>query len=146
MGTDNIDLEAARAAKVKICITSDHPSVAVAELCVGNMISLLRHTHNERGFKAGHWQQIQGKELRNCCVGVVGLGSIGKELVRRLRPFGCKIVAASRSWNSSFAESMGVERVSLETIFQTCNIVSIHLPLRRYSRHNFRWFNSFDAR
>ena len=135
VGTDNIDLEAARAAKVKICITSDHPSVSVAELCVGNMISLLRHTHTmSEALKAGHWQQIQGKELRNCCVGVVGLGSIGKELVRRLRPFGCKIVAASRSWNSSFAESMGVERVSLETIFQTCNIVSIHLPLEEDTR------------
>ena len=135
VGTDNIDLEAARAANVKICITSDHPSVAVAELCVGNMISLLRHTHTmSEALKAGHWQQIQGKELRNCCVGVVGLGSIGKELVRRLRPFGCKIVAASRSWNSSFAESMGVERVSLETIFQTCNIVSVHLPLEEDTR------------
>lgn len=135
VGTDNIDLEAARSADVQICITSDHPSVAVAELCVGNMIALLRHTHlMSEALKAGHWQQIQGTELRNCRVGVVGLGSIGKELVRRLRPFGCEIVAASRSWNADFAESMGVKQLSLEDIFRTCNIVSIHLPLEKNTR------------
>lgn len=135
VGTDNIDLEAAKSANVQICITSDHPSVAVAELCVGNMISLLRHTHlMSEALKAGHWQQIQGTELRNCRVGVVGLGSIGKELVRRLRPFGCEIVAASRSWNADFAESMGVKQLSLEDIFRTCNVVSIHLPLEKNTR------------
>ena len=135
VGTDNIDLNAARSANVRICITSDHPSVAVAELCVGNMIALLRHTHQmSEALKVGRWRPIQGTELRNCHVGIVGLGSIGKELVKRLKPFGCKLVATSRTWNEVFAKSMGVEKLTIEEIFERCNIVSVHLPLEESTR------------
>ncbi len=130
VGTDNIDLDAARAAATRVCITSDKPSVSVAELCVGNMISMLRHTHQmSNQLKENIWQQFQGRDLRNQRVGIVGLGSIGKEVVKRLEPFGCEIYSASRSWNEQFAESYNITRMSLEELFKTCNIISIHLPM-----------------
>ena len=123
VGTDNINLEAAKAAGVRICITSDQPSVAVAELCIGNIISLLRNTHEmSRLLKDGEWKPIQGMELRNCSVGIVGLGSIGKELAKRLSIFGCEIKSASRTWNNEFAASFGIQQTSLQQIFEECNV------------------------
>jgi D-3-phosphoglycerate dehydrogenase len=135
VGTDNIDLAATRAAGVCVCITSDQPSVAVAELCIGNMISLIRHTHEmSTNLKQDKWTPIQGTELRDCNVGIVGLGSIGKELVRRLSNFSCVIKSASRSWNNDFALTYDIERLSLEELFATSNVISIHLPLEAQTR------------
>ena len=136
VGTDNINLEAAKAAGVRICITSDQPSVAVAELCVGNIISLLRNTHEmkSRLLKDGDWKPIQGIELRNCSVGIVGLGSIGKELAKRLSVFGCEIKSASRTWNREFAASLGIQQLPLHQIFKECNVVSVHLPLEQNTK------------
>jgi D-3-phosphoglycerate dehydrogenase len=130
VGTDNIDLNAAHSTATRICITSDKPSVSVAELCIGNMISLLRHTHQmSNHLKNNIWKQFQGNDLRNQHVGIVGLGSIGKEAVKRLHPFGCSIFSASRSWNEQFAETYNVHRLSLDELFQTCSVISIHLPM-----------------
>jgi len=94
------------------------------------MISMLRNTHQmSNQLKDNLWKQFQGRDLRNQRVGIVGLGSIGKEVVKRLQPFGCQIYSASRSWNNQFAEEHHVKRLGLKELFKTCNIISIHLPM-----------------
>ena len=129
VGVDNIDLKAATEMGVRVCITSDKPSVAVAELCIGNTIALIRHTHKmSEQLKKGIWAPIQGVELRNCVFGIVGLGSIGKELAKRLVAFGCKVKSCSRSWNEDFALEYEIERQTLPALFEECNVVSVHLP------------------
>ena len=75
------------------------------------------------------WEPRQGRDLRNQRVGVVGLGSIGKEVVSRLNAFGCEIFSASRSWNNEFANRYNVTRLSIGELFKTCSVISIHLPL-----------------
>lgn len=80
-------------------------------------------------LKNNIWEQFQGRDLRNQRVGIVGLGSIGKEVVKRLQPFGCEIYSASRSWNDQFAETYNVTRLTLDELFKTCTVVSIHLPM-----------------
>ena len=130
VGVDCIDLKSAQENGVKIFITSDKPSVAVAELCISNMISLLRHTlkmSNE--LKANSWNPIQGRELRSCTVGIIGLGSIGKEIVKRLDAFGPKIIGYGRTWNDEFSSKYSVDRKTIKEVFQESDIVTIHLPL-----------------
>jgi D-3-phosphoglycerate dehydrogenase / 2-oxoglutarate reductase len=130
VGVDSIDVISANQYGVKIFITSDKPSVAVAELCISNMISLLRHTlkmSNE--LKLNHWNPIQGRELRSCTVGIIGLGSIGKELIKRLNVFGSKIIGYGRSWNAEFANKFNVDRKSIQEVFEESDIITIHLPL-----------------
>jgi D-3-phosphoglycerate dehydrogenase len=129
VGVDSIDLNSARENSVKIFITSDRPSVAVAELCISNMISLLRHTYTmSNNLKSNHWTPIQGKELRSCTIGIIGLGSIGKEVAKRASVFGSKLLGYGRTWNNEFANSYNIQRKSLEDIFKVSNIVTIHLP------------------
>ena len=129
VGTDNIDLIAARESGVKVFVTSDKPSVAVAELCVSNMISLLRHVHTmSNDLKKGKWNPIQGRDIRNLTVGIVGLGSIGKEVVKRLSNFGPKIISYSRTWDTDFALKYKITKKSLNYIFKNSDIITIHLP------------------
>tara|TARA_B110000858_G_scaffold181985_1_gene220960 strand:+ start:27999 stop:28988 length:990 start_codon:yes stop_codon:yes gene_type:complete len=130
VGTDNIDLIAARKNGVKIFKTSDKPSVAVAELCISNIISLLRNTHTmSNNLKKGNWNQLVGREIRNMNVGIVGLGSIGKQIAKRLAAFEVNISGYGRSWDEKFAGKYNVEKKSLEDILINSDIISIHLPL-----------------
>jgi D-3-phosphoglycerate dehydrogenase len=93
------------------------------------MISLLRHTYTmSNNLKSNHWTPIQGKELRSCTIGIIGLGSIGKEVAKRASVFGSKLLGYGRTWNNEFANSYNIQRKSLEDIFKVSNIVTIHLP------------------
>ena len=120
VGVDCIDLESARENGVKVFVTSDRPSVAVAELCVSNMISLLRHTFKmSNNLKEGIWEPIQGKELRSCTVGIVGMGSIGKEVAKRVRALGSNVIGYGRTWNQDFANQYDIRRVTISEISPT---------------------------
>ncbi len=131
VGVDNIDLAAAKMNGVKVFITTDKPSVAVAELCISNMIALLRSTFvMNQSLKSGEWDVIQGRNIRNCTVGVIGLGSIGKQVVKRLKPFEPNIVGYARTWDKSFAQKYSVERFkNLDEMASISDILTIHLPL-----------------
>ncbi len=129
VGIDNIDLDAAKKNKVKVFVTSDKPSVAVSELCISNMISLLRHVHTmSNELKKGKWNPIQGRDIRNLTVGIVGLGSIGKEVVKRLSNFGPNIISYSRTWDLNFALQYKISKKSLNYVFRNSDIITIHLP------------------
>ena len=130
VGTDNIDMDMAHRMGVKIFKTSDKPSVAVAELCISNMISLLRHTFiMSNNLKSEKWTPIVGRELRGLKIGIVGLGSIGKQIVKRLLPFEADISGYGRSWDEKFALEFDVKKKSLKELFKISDIISIHLPL-----------------
>ena len=130
VGVDNIDIEAAKKFSKKIFITTDKPSVAVAELCVSNMIALLRGTFlMSADLKRGDWNIIQGRDIRNCTVGIIGLGSIGKQVVKRLLPFGPKIIGYARTWDQKFSRKYSVDRYTeLDELISSSDIITIHLP------------------
>ncbi len=135
VGTDNIDIQTAKSKGVKIFKTSDKPSVAVAELCIANMISILRSTFlmsNE--LKQGDWKPIVGREIRNLEIGIIGMGSIGKQIVKRLSVFETKLSGYGRTWDIKFANQYGVLKKSLKEIFSSSDIISIHLPLDEDTR------------
>ena len=130
VGVDSIDLASAAEHNVQVFITSDKPSVAVAELCVANMISLMRGTFEmSTDLKRGVWNPVQGRDLRGCTVGIVGMGSIGKEVVKRVSAFGSKLIGYGRTWDDSFASEYGVERKTIQEVFKEANAITVHLPL-----------------
>ncbi len=133
VGVDSIDLESAKEKGIKIFITTDKPSVAVAELCISNMIALLRSTFiMNQSLKNDRWDVIQGRDIRNCTVGIIGLGSIGKQVVKRLSAFGPKILGYARTWDSLFARKYSVKRFKeLQDIVSRSDILTIHLPLEK---------------
>lgn len=136
VGVDNIDLLAAQGSSTKIFITTDKPSVAVAELCVSNMIALLRGTFlMNKELKNGNWEVIQGRDIRNCTVGIIGVGSIGKQVARRLTNFEPKIIGYARTWDNEFANKYDIKRYqAIEDIIKMSDILTVHLPLEDSTR------------
>ena len=101
VGTDNIDLKAAKAAGVRVTNTPDVLNDAVAELTIGMMISLARRIpQGDRFVRDGKW--LKGNlglfsELTGKTVGILGLGRIGKEIATRAQAMKMRVVYHGRN-------------------------------------------------
>jgi lactate dehydrogenase-like 2-hydroxyacid dehydrogenase len=101
VGYDGLPLEAAAARGIPVTNTPDVLNTAVAELCVGMLLGLLRRLPaSDRFVRDGKWPQGTmplGVSLSGKRVGIVGLGRIGKDIARRLEPFGVSLAYHGRS-------------------------------------------------
>ena len=114
MGVDNVDLEAATAAGVLVMNTPGGNAVSVAEHTIALMLAMARSIPQaSASTKGGKWEKkkFMGNELRGKTLGVIGLGSIGREVVRarpRLRDAGAgqrpvrQPAKSPRTWTSSW--------------------------------------------
>ncbi len=134
-----IDVVAASGRGIFVANCPGKNSAAVAELAFGHLISLDRRlVAQDRDFKAGKWRKGEyGKAagLAGRTLGLVGFGSIGKEMAQRGRGFGMKVVAWSRSLTDEAAKAHGVERVAdLMALAARSDAVSIHVALAKETR------------
>lgn len=126
VGVDNVDLTEARSRGIVVTNTPGANSVSVAELTIGLILSLLRRVPQAvAAARSGGWPRMTGASLRGKTVGIVGYGAIGREAARRLRPFGCRIVAHD-PYRTSFDE--GVTGTGLQELAESSDIVSLHVP------------------
>ncbi len=128
-GLDNVDLNAAKKAGITVVNTPGANSVSVAELTIGLMLGLFRHIpRGTNGLKQGLWEKkkLKGYELFKKTVGVVGFGTIGKQVAERLLAFGCKILAYDVVKD---AGGLDVQFVELEELYEKSDIITIHTPL-----------------
>ena len=120
VGVDNIELHAATAAGVLVMNTPGGNAVSVAEHTLALMLSLARSIPRAAAStRAGKWEKrkFMGTELRGKTLGIVGLGSIGREVVKRAAAFEMKIIASDPYVHSQTAKDVGVELVSLPTLY-----------------------------
>lgn len=132
VGVDNVDLPAATAAGVLVMNTPGGNAVSVAEHTIALMLGLARSIPQaSASTKSGKWEKKKflGSELRGKTLGVIGLGSIGRELVKRAVPFEMKILAHDPYVSSLTAADLHVELVDLNTIFQQSDYISLHMAL-----------------
>jgi len=135
-GVDNVDLDAAAELGIAVRATQASHVAAVAELTVGAMIALLRQIpQNDRAVRRGVWEKRLGGLLQGRTVGVVGLGKVGKAVVRLLRPFDVKVLAYDTVPDWEFAADHGVRYTELDELLQAAEIVTLHLPYRPELRH-----------
>src|SRR5581483_1449128 len=96
VGVDNVDLDAATAAGVLVMNTPGGNAISVAEHTLALMLAMARHIPQANAStRAGKWEKkkFMGNELRGKTLGIVGLGSIGREVVKRAQNFEMRIVA-----------------------------------------------------
>ncbi len=130
VGVDNVDLDAATAAGVLVMNTPGGNSVAVAEHAMALMLALARHIPQaDASTRGGKWEKkkLMGNELRGKKLGVIGLGSIGREVVKRARGFDMKIAAHDPYVNPKFAKDLEIELLPLEKLFGEADYISLHL-------------------
>jgi len=130
VGLDSVDLQAAAERGIVVTCTPGANTVSVAELAVGLLLSLARQIpEGASALRQGNYPRLSGVCLEGKTVGIIGLGAIGKELARRLRGFDCRLLACDPAPDRGFAETHGIELLSLEDLLPLSDFVSLHLPL-----------------
>ena len=138
VGVDNVDLDAATDAGVLVMNTPGGNAASVAEHAMAVMLSMARHiTQASASTRAGKWEKKKflGSELRGKTLGIVGLGSIGREVVKRARAFEMRLVARDPYVTSQIAQDLGVELVSLDDLYAASDYITLHVSLTPETEH-----------
>ena len=131
-GRDFVDLDAATAAGVMAMNLPGESAVAVAEHTMGLMLAMARSIPQAvASTRVGHWEgkAFLGTELRRKTLGVMGLGIIGREVVKRARAFEMRIVANDPYVNPETAAALDVTLVSHDKIYKQSDYITLHLAL-----------------
>jgi len=131
-GFNNIDVATASARGILVSNCPGKNAVAVAELAFGLIIALDRRiVENVTDLRRGVWNKKDysvARGLKGRRLGIIGMGTIGREVARRARAFSMHVSAWSRSLTAASAHDWGVERVpTIGELAANCDILSIHV-------------------
>ena len=136
VGLDNVDLAAAKNRCIEVYNTPNAPAKAVAELTLSLILNLVRRIpESSQPMKDGIWKPQMGHSLYGKTLGIIGLGRIGKELVKLVQPFNVDIFAYEKYPDADFVESHIIRLGSLEDVLSQSDVVSIHVPLMKETRN-----------
>src|SRR5579872_7097341 len=129
VGVDNVDLDAATAAGVLVMNTPGGNAVSVAEHTLALMLAMARYIPQATvSTKSGKWEKKKflGSELRGKTLGIVGLGSIGREVVKRAAAFEMRILANDPYVTSQIALDLAVELLALQELYAQSDYITLH--------------------
>ena len=114
---------------IRVHTIKGYGDVAVAEHAIALMLAASRDiARMDRGIRAGTWSPLEGVELRGKTLGVIGLGGIGREVMRIGRGLGMELIA----WNRT--PRAGETLVALDTLLARSDVVTLHLALHDATR------------
>jgi len=144
VGVDNIDLAAAARLQITVTNTPDVLTETTADLAIALMLAVARRVPEADSFlRRGSWSawklspSLMGTDLYGKTLGLFGMGRIGNAVARRaVHGFGMHLLYASRSPLPSEQErALGATRVDLDELLGAADVVSLHAPLTRETRH-----------
>jgi D-3-phosphoglycerate dehydrogenase / 2-oxoglutarate reductase len=137
-GVDNIDLEAATKKGIVVMNTPGGNSISVAEHTIALLLALARYLPQaSSSAKQGKWEkkQFTGFELKDKTLGVLGLGRIGIEVVRRAKAFQMNLIVYDPFAADRLAKDLNVKMVSLDELLAGSDIITLHVPLVEATRN-----------
>ncbi len=136
IGMDSVDLQAAKDLGIVVTNTPDAPTIPVAELTLGMILSLLRRIHiSDASIRRSDWIRPMGNLLHGKTVGIIGCGRIGSYLAGLLSSFGCTVLG----YDPFVDKNDKFPLVSLEKILLDADIISLHIP---YNQENHHFINA----
>lgn len=141
VGYDNIDLAAAAERGIPVGHTPGVLTEATADLAFALLLAAARRiVEGVNYIKAGEWktwepETLLGADLTGATLGIIGLGRIGRAMIRRASGFDMRLIAHDPSASSESAAALGVSLVSLDTLLVESDFVSVHTPLTDATRH-----------
>lgn len=142
VGYDNIDLAACARRGIPVGNTPDVLTEATADLAFALLLAVARRLpESERFVREDRWVTwdpllLLGREVSRQTLGIIGFGRIGREVARRARGFGMRVLYHSRSRAPEPVETeLGATMVDLDTLLGTCDVVSVHVNLTPETRH-----------
>lgn len=135
VGYERVDTDAARELGRVVAIAAGGNDASVADHAIGLMIAVgRRFQESQDRMIAGDWSILQGTDLFEKTVGIVGLGRIGRSVVKRLSGFDARILIHAPRPDPSFTEQANVGFVDLPTLLRESDYVSLHAPLTPQTR------------
>ena len=130
-GVDNVDLEEASRQGILVVNAPGVNSISVAEHTFALMLTLARSiSRADYTMKEGRWEKksFQGAELRGKTLGVIGLGRIGQEVVRRAQAFEMIVVAHDPYISEHVAQGLRTELLSIDQVCERSDFITLHIP------------------
>jgi D-3-phosphoglycerate dehydrogenase len=140
IGVDNVDLAAARERGIPVCNVPDYCIDEVADHTIAFILATTRQVvAHTLSVREGRWALAvpidSMKALRDLTVGVVGCGRIGREVIRRLLPFRCRVVAFDPVVDPKSLGFPGLQQAaSLAELLSTSDVVTLHCPSTAQTR------------
>jgi len=137
-GYDNVNVDVATRQGIAVTNVPEYGSTAVAEYVFGLLLCLVRKIiQADKETRHGTWDahvrvtRFVGKELQGKTIGVIGMGNVGGRVAKIAQGFGLKVLAWTRNPSIERARRSGVEFVDLQTLLETSDFVSVHVPLTK---------------
>ena len=136
-GIDSIDAAAAKKLGVKVCNTPNAFTTPVSDTVIGYVLSFARNIHGASELmKKGFWQKLPSRSLSECVLGVIGVGNIGKEVIRKATSMGMKCLGNDIvNIEKSFLSNYNVTQVEKSTALRESDFISLNCTLNESSFH-----------
>jgi D-3-phosphoglycerate dehydrogenase len=135
VGFETVDIPAATARGIAVTTTPGAGAETVSEYSLSAIAAMTRKlVQNDRLIRSGEWRCVIGHSFYRKTIGIIGLGFIGKQLVKWVKPFGMKVLAYDLTRDDNFASEQGVEYVPLEDLLKNSDYVCVHAPLTSATR------------
>jgi D-3-phosphoglycerate dehydrogenase len=130
-GIDSIDSQTANELGIRVSRTTNAFTQPVADTVMGYILAFSRRQPwMDQGVKAGRWEKLPGRSLRECTLGVIGVGKIGRAVLERAQAFGMELLGNDIiEINQAFLEKTSVEMISLTDLMSRADFVSINCDL-----------------
>src|SRR3954470_21741343 len=139
VGVDNVDVEAATRRGVIVMNAPGGNTISTAEHAFSLLLSVARKIPQADALlRGGKWDRknLEGVELFNKTLGVIGMGRIGSELSRRAIAFGMRVLAFDPYLSATRARTLQVELVEeIDELLAAADFISLHTPLTAETRH-----------
>jgi len=131
IGLDNVDIPAATKRGIIVMNTPGGNVITTAEHAIGMLLALSRNVpEGTASLKAGRWdkKKLQGREIFNKILGIIGYGKIGSIVADRARGLKMKVIVYDPFVTPEQIEKAGFENVSLEELFRRSDYITVHVP------------------
>ncbi|HSM25543.1 MAG TPA: NAD(P)-dependent oxidoreductase, partial [Anaerolineaceae bacterium] len=136
-GIDSINKSYANSLGIMVGNTPNAFTLPVSDTVIGYILTFARQLPwMDTAMKSGIWKKIPGRSLSECTLGVIGVGNVGKAVVRRARVFGMNLLGNDiREIEPDFILEQGLKMVPLEELMQISDFISVNCDLNPTSIH-----------
>ena len=137
-GSDHVDMEACSRRGIGVCNVPTYGENTVAEHTFAILLALTRKVHRcyERTIRGDFSiEGLRGRDLYGTTFGCVGTGNIGENALRIAGGFGMRRLAYDIQPRRDLARELGFEYVSFDRLLKESDVVSLHVPLNKHTRH-----------
>ncbi len=137
-GLDHINLEECKNRNIIVTNVPSYSNESVAEHTLALLFTISKRIHicNQEMENCNvNMPELMGFELKGKTIGIIGTGSIGLHMTKLSKGVGMKVIAFDINKNEDVAETVGFKYVELETLFKKSDIISLHIPLNKHTKH-----------